>query len=75
MTREEPCLMCGGVIVADPQDPGAAVLAHVRSDRHRAAQGVRVTRMCQGCRMVTIPAWRDLCHGCRRTAELRAVAA
>lgn len=36
-------MLCGGVIVADPADPAAAVLAHVRSDRHRAAQGARPT--------------------------------
>lgn len=73
MTREEPCLMCGGVIVADPAEPAAAVLAHVRSDRHRAAQGARTTHPCQECRLVTIPAWRDLCHGCRRQRERQAV--
>ena len=68
MTREEPCLMCGGVILADPDVPGPAVLAHVRTDRHRMAQGTRPTRTCRECRMVTIPAWRDRCHGCTRTA-------
>ena len=67
--------MCGGVIVADPADPAAAVLAHVRSDRHRSARGTCTTRRCPVCRSVTIPAWRDLCHGCRRQRERQAVAA
>jgi hypothetical protein len=38
MIRTEPCLLCGGVIVADPDDPGPAVLAHVQTPRHRAAR-------------------------------------
>lgn len=65
--RVEPCLLCGGRIEADtsrPLEVMGAVLAHVRSDRHRLAQGL--TRTCPDCRMVTIPGWRDRCHGCAR---------
>lgn len=69
MTRTEPCLLCGGEITADPADPFAAVLAHVRSKRHRmASEGF--TWSCPDCRMVTIPVQRDRCHGCARTREL-----
>lgn len=35
MRRREPCV-CGGVIVADAEAPGPAVLAHGRSPRHEA---------------------------------------
>lgn len=72
MTRQEPCLLCGGMITADPADPSVAVLAHLRSDRHRLV-GVRPTRTCPDCRMVTIPGWRDRCHGCSRARAQAAV--
>ena len=69
MTRTEPCLLCRGEITADPEDPFAGVLEHVRTDRHRMAQG-GFTWTCPDCRMVTIPVSRDRCHGCARTREL-----
>ncbi len=68
-TRTEPCLLCRGSITADPADPFAAVLEHVRSDRHRMAQG-GLTWLCPDCRAVTIPVQRDRCHGCTRSAKL-----
>lgn len=61
--------MCGGVIIADPENPAEAVLAHTRSQRHQAARHGRPTRLCESCRMARIPAWRSLCHFCARSAE------
>lgn len=69
MIRTEPCTLCGGTITADPANPGPAVLAHNRSDRHRLASG-GFTWLCPDCRMVTIPVQRARCHGCTRTREL-----
>ena len=61
-----PCLGCGGTVTADPEAPGPGVLVHVRGERHAAWSG-RIRRTCQDCRMVTIPAHRERCHGCTRT--------
>ena len=70
MTRTEPCLMCGGSITAGPdfESIRVAVLTHNRSERHAMAREGSPTRTCPGCRMVTIPAWRERCHGCSREA-------
>ena len=67
--------MCGGVIVADPEDPAEAVLTHIRGLRHRTARGRAMLRRCEHCRMVTIPAWRQLCHYCVRTIQAEEAAA
>lgn len=68
-------MTCGGFIAADPGDPAAvrdAVLAHVRTERHALARERRPTKVCERCRMVTLPAWRSLCHGCQRAAQVAA---
>lgn len=65
--------MCGGTIVADPNDPAAAVLRHTRTDRHVMARGPR--KRCGRCRMAVIPGHRSLCHYCTRTVAMERAAA
>lgn len=70
--RREPCA-CGGVIEADPADPGPAVLLHTTTLRHRRWRNDMETRTCPGYMSpcaVTIPADRDLCHFCKGTRRL-----
>lgn len=73
MIVERPCVACGGLVAADPGDPGPGVLAHIRSERHRVWSR-QITRTCPDCRIVTIPGDRDRCRGCRRTLELAGAA-
>lgn len=78
MSRTEPCLLCGGTITAEAEDFATvrdAVLAHVRTERHALAREGKATRLCSGCHLVTIPAWRHMCHGCRRDRERAEAAA
>ena len=72
-TESRPCLACGGVVTADPSDPGPGVREHRASESHQAwLRGAR--GICPGCRMVRIPAHRTRCHGCRRELERRLAA-